>query len=31
MNSHGISHLLTFNDADFHRYSQITVVNPANV
>lgn len=28
---HGVSHLLTFNDADFKRYNEITVVNPQNV
>lgn len=28
---HGISHLLTFNGADFKRYNEITVVNPQTV
>ena len=28
---HDISHLLTFNAADFARYSEITVVNPQRV
>jgi predicted nucleic acid-binding protein len=28
---HGISHLLSFNDADFKRYTEITVVNPLHV
>jgi predicted nucleic acid-binding protein len=28
---HGVSHLLTFNDADFKRYTEITVVNPQNI
>jgi len=28
---HGVSHLLTFNDADFQRYNEITVVNPQDV
>lgn len=28
---HGVSHLLTFNGADFKRYKAITVVNPQDV
>jgi hypothetical protein len=28
---HGISHLLSFNDPDFKRYTEITVVNPLDV
>ncbi len=28
---HGISHILTFNDADFRRYPQVTALNPGNV
>jgi predicted nucleic acid-binding protein len=28
---HGVTHLLTFNDQDFHRYSNITVLTPASV
>jgi predicted nucleic acid-binding protein len=28
---HGISHLLTFNDADFKRFNEITVVNPQDI
>jgi predicted nucleic acid-binding protein len=31
MNVHGVTNLLTFNDADFKRYPAIIVVNPANV
>lgn len=31
MLTHGITHILTFNDQDFRRYSSITVVSPANV
>ena len=31
MLAHGVSHLLTFNDADFKRYNEITIVNPQNV
>jgi predicted nucleic acid-binding protein len=27
---HGITHLLTFNEPDFVRYSQITVLEPQN-
>ncbi len=30
MISHNISHLLTFNDRDFRRFSMITAVNPNN-
>jgi predicted nucleic acid-binding protein len=28
MLAHSVTHLLTFNNADFKRYSEITVVNP---
>lgn len=28
---HGLTHLLTFNDADFRRYAGITPLNPAGV
>lgn len=28
---HGVSHLLTFNNADFKRYTEITVVHPSDV
>ena len=28
---HGVTNLLTFNDADFKRYSEITVVNPQTI
>lgn len=28
---HGVTHLLTFNDGDFKRYSEIIVVNPQDV
>jgi predicted nucleic acid-binding protein len=31
MLAHGINHLLTFNDADFRRYSGITVLTPSAV
>ena len=31
MKSHNLSHLLTFNDSDFKRFIEITVVNPQNV
>ena len=31
MRVHGISHLLTFDDGDFKRYREITVMTPANV
>lgn len=31
MLTHGITHLLTFNPADFRRFSEITVVEPQNV
>jgi predicted nucleic acid-binding protein len=27
----GVTHLLTFNDADFKRYAEITVVNPQDI
>ena len=28
---HGVTHILTFNDKDFRRYPQITVLTPADV
>ena len=28
---HGITHLVTFNDRNFHRYSGITIMTPADV
>jgi predicted nucleic acid-binding protein len=28
---HQVTHLLTFNEADFRRYSEITVVNPETI
>jgi len=28
---HGVTHLLTFNDADFHRFTGITVLTPTAV
>lgn len=28
---HGVTHLLTFNDADFTRYKEITVANPQTI
>lgn len=28
MSAHGLTHLLTFNDRDFKRFSEITVINP---
>jgi predicted nucleic acid-binding protein len=31
MLAHGVTHLLTFNDADFKRYTAITVVNPQDM
>lgn len=31
MTVHGVTHLLTFNDADFRRYPTITVLTPAGV
>ena len=31
MRVHGVTHLLTFNGADFKRYNEITVVNPQNI
>jgi predicted nucleic acid-binding protein len=31
MKAHGITHLLTFNDADFRRYPGITVVHPQDM
>ena len=31
MLAHGVTHLLTFNDADFKRYAEITVVNPQDI
>ena len=31
MVAHGVTHLLTFNDRDFKRFNEITVVNPQNI
>ena len=31
MLAHGVTHLLSFNDRDFKRYREITVVNPQDV
>ncbi len=31
MSAHKITHLLTFNDRDFKRFTEITVVNPQNI
>jgi predicted nucleic acid-binding protein len=31
MRVHGVTHLLTFNEADFKRYNEITIVNPQNI
>ena len=31
MSAHKIAHLLTFNDRDFKRYTEITVVNPQDI
>lgn len=31
MNVHKVTHLLTFNIADFKRYSEITVVSPSSI
>jgi predicted nucleic acid-binding protein len=31
MRVHGMTHILTFNPADFQRYPGITVVHPANL
>jgi predicted nucleic acid-binding protein len=31
MLAHSVTHLLTFNDADFKRYAEITVVNPQDI
>lgn len=31
MLAHGLTHLLTFNDADFQRFTGITTVTPAAV
>lgn len=31
MTAHNISHLLSFNDADFRRYGNITVINPKDI
>ena len=31
MLAHHVTHLLTFNDADFKRYTEITVVNPQDI
>lgn len=31
MQTHGITHLLTFNGDDFRRFSEITVVHPSEI
>src|SRR6266852_9420521 len=31
MSVHGLTHLLTFNDRDFRRFTEITVVNPQDI
>jgi predicted nucleic acid-binding protein len=31
MNVHDLSHILTFNDTDFRRFTEITAVNPRDV
>jgi predicted nucleic acid-binding protein len=31
MKVHNLTHLLTFNDRDFKRFTEITVVNPQNI
>jgi predicted nucleic acid-binding protein len=31
MQVHAVTHLLTFNDADFRRYTNITAISPASV
>lgn len=31
MSIHNLTHLLTFNDRDFKRFSEITVLNPRNI
>jgi predicted nucleic acid-binding protein len=31
MLSHRVTHLLTFNTADFKRYTEITTINPREV
>lgn len=31
MNTHGITHLVTFNTGDFQRYSQLTLHDPRTV
>ena len=31
MSAHKVTHLLTFNDRDFKRFTEITVVNPQNI
>ena len=31
MSVHNLTHLLTFNDIDFKRFTEITVVNPRDV
>lgn len=31
MNAHNLTHLLTFDQSDFKRFSEITVVSPQNV
>jgi predicted nucleic acid-binding protein len=31
MTTHGVAHILTFNDRDFSRYAGITVVHPSDI
>lgn len=31
MHRHSVSHILTFNAADFQRYSDVTVISPQDV
>lgn len=31
MNAHNLTHLLTFDESDFKRFTEITVVNPHNI
>ena len=31
MSAHKVTHLLTFNDRDFKRFNEITVVNPSSI
>jgi hypothetical protein len=28
---HGVSHILTFDDVDFHRFPEVTALSPAAV